>query len=93
MNGFSAALAASLPGSACHTFARASGPCTAIIARSARGVSVSCGRVLRASELAQPRDVLVRRARIDHEAEPVLAQEIDDEVVDARRHPARSMHE
>ena len=42
-NGFRLALAASLPGSACHTFARALGPCTAIIARSSRGVSVSCG--------------------------------------------------
>ena len=82
-NGFSAArrrLAARR--SACQTFARAFGPCTAIIARSSRGVSASAGRARRAMQRAQPRDVLVRRARVDDEAEEVLAQEIDDQVVD-----------
>ncbi len=43
VNGVSAAVAASLPGSARQTFARACGPWTAIIARSVRGVSVSAG--------------------------------------------------
>ena len=41
--GFNAALAFSHPGSTRPTLARALGPCTAIIARSSRGVSLSCG--------------------------------------------------
>ena len=81
MNGFSAAVAVSLPGTARQTFSRACGPCTAIIARSLRGTRRKPG-ARSAASFAEPRDVLVGRRGVDDEAEEILAQEIDDQVVE-----------
>ncbi len=81
-NGFSAALARLACRAAPATPSRArSAPARRSsrdrCAASARG----CGARSR-EELAEPRDVLVRGARVDDDAEPVLAQEIDDEIVE-----------
>ena len=54
-----------------------------MIARSGRGVSETPVALL-GDPVAQPRDVLVRRSRVDDEPEEIVAEEIDDEVVEHR---------